>query len=159
MRIAYILFIGIGFSCATQLPSAPVVSPEVAFEVHHNILIVGGYVNDKWAKFIVDTGASTSLLDLNQSKKYKFSYAIDPETRITGFGGRSHLMRTSTVLFNLNGLSAGDYQFSASDLKGLNNILAQNNQRVLGIIGSDYLRHHGAIIDYSQNKIVFTNSY
>lgn len=159
MRIAYILFIGIGFSCATQLPSTSVASPEVSFEVHHNILIVEGYVNDKWAKFIVDTGASTSLLDMSQSKKYKFSYAFDPEARLTGFGGRSQLMKTSTVAFSLKGLSGGGYRFSASDLKGLNTILAKNNQRVLGIIGSDILKHHGAIIDYSQNKIVFTNSY
>ena len=157
MRIAYILTIGIACSCTIQQPVSS--STSIDFEVHHNILIIEGYVNERWAKFVVDTGASTSLLDQNQSKKYRFSYSVDPEVRLTGFGGRTALMKTSSVLFNLKGLSSSEYSFSASDLRGLNTILAQNNQKVLGIIGSDFLRHHGAIIDYSQNKIVFTNSY
>ena len=70
LRIAYILTIGIACSCTIQQPVPS--STSIDFEVHHNILIIEGYVNERWAKFVVDTGASTSLLDQNQSKKYRF---------------------------------------------------------------------------------------
>ena len=154
-RLAYILLIGICFSCGIQQQSATVPNPSVDFEVHHNLLIIEGYVNDKWAKFIVDTGASTSVLDLSQSKKYKFSYAIDPDTRMAGFGGHSKLMKTSSVQFMLDGLPTNELNFSASDLRGINTVLLQKNQKILGIIGSDFLRNHRAVIDYDRNKIVF----
>ncbi|MEP2304637.1 MAG: aspartyl protease family protein [Ekhidna sp.] len=130
----------------------------VDFEVHHNIIIVEAYVNDKWSKFIVDTGASVSLLDFTQSKKYDFTYSIDVDNKLTGFGGRSQLMKTSEVSFAMQGaLASSSFSFSASDLSRLNRILSQSHQRVLGILGNDFLRSHGAIIDYQQQKLVMSS--
>ncbi|MEP1034994.1 aspartyl protease family protein [Ekhidna sp.] len=126
----------------------------VDFEMYHNIIIVEAYVNNKWSKFIVDTGASVSLLDFTQSKKYDFTYSIDTDNRLTGFGGKTRLMRTSEVSFTMKGaLTDRPFSFSASDLSGLNTILSQSQQRVLGILGNDFLQSHGAIIDYRRKKL------
>lgn len=126
----------------------------VDFEMYHNIIIVEAYVNDKWSKFIVDTGASVSLLDFTQSKKYNFTYSIDADNRLTGFGGRSRLMKTSGVSFAMRGaLTDQSFRFSASDLSSLNAVLSQSQQRVLGILGNDFLQSHGAIIDYQKKKL------
>ncbi len=133
-------------------------STSVDFEVYHNIIVVEAYVNDKWSKFIVDTGASVSLLDFNQSKKYNFTYSIDTDKRLTGFGGRSRLMKTSEVSFAMKGgPEARRFNFSASDLSGLNSILSQSQQRVLGILGNDFLQSHGAIIDYQKKKLLIAS--
>ncbi len=130
----------------------------IDFKMHHNIIVVEAYVNDRWSKFIVDTGASVSLLDFTQSKKYNFTYSIDTENRLTGFGGRSRLMKTSEVSFSMEGvLNDQLYRFSASDLSGLNSILSQSQQRVLGILGNDFLQTHGAIIDYRRKKLLIAS--
>ena len=130
----------------------------VDFEMYHNIIIVEAYVNNKWSKFIIDTGASVSLLDFTQSKKYNFSYSVDADQRLTGFGGRSKLMRTSEVSFAIKGVMQDrSYSFSASDLSGLNSILSRSQQRVLGILGNDFLESHGAIIDYQKKKLLIAS--
>ncbi|MEO9870239.1 aspartyl protease family protein [Ekhidna sp.] len=154
--ISALSFIVISCSFQPQPINSKASNPlSINFEVHHNILIVEAYVNDKWAKFIVDTGASTSILDFNQFKKYDFTYHRELAYGLTSFGGKSALMKTSPVTFHLKGLeSIAVYRFSASDLSGMNRILAKDNQKVLGILGSDFLLNHRAIIDYSQNKIV-----
>lgn len=133
-------------------------SKSVDFEIHHNIILVEAYVNNKWSKFIVDTGASVSLLDFNQSKKYDFTYSIDIDNRLTGFGGRTRLMKTSRVQFAMKG-ALPDYsiRFSASDLSNLNTILSKSQQRVLGILGNDFLQSHGAIIDYQKKKLLIAS--
>ncbi len=139
--------------CISERIASGALDSSIDFETHNNIIIVEAYVNEKWAKFVVDTGASISLLDFNQSKKYRFNYSIDPETRLTGFGGRSKLMRTSDVSFQFKEVTNYHPNFFASDLSGLNRILSQHNQKILGILGSDFLKRNGAIIDYSANKI------
>lgn len=142
--------------CVSQQSAIKVERPMVDFEIHGNMLIVEGYVNQKWAKFIVDTGASISLLDYNQSKKYKFDYFINTQSRLTGFGGRSRLMNTSEISFKLKGISDQGSNFLASDLSGINRALSKSNQRVLGILGSDFLKAHGAIIDYQLRRIMLS---
>ncbi|WP_436515357.1 aspartyl protease family protein [Ekhidna sp. To15] len=151
--IVYLIILG-GCSRVLDVPTDQG-NTAVDFEVYHNIIIVEAYVNDKWSKFIVDTGASISLLDFTQSKKYNFTYFIDVDNRLMGFGGRSRLMRTSEVSFAIKGASWDrSFSFSASDLSGLNSILSQSQQRVLGILGNDFLESHGAIIDYQKKKLL-----
>ena len=153
----YILMCLVLQGCVTQRLSNEVNESSINFEVHNNIIIVEAYVNQKWAKFVVDTGASISLLDFNQSKKYRFNYFIDPESRLTGFGGQSKLMKTSDVSFYFKEVDNHHPTFFASDLSGLNRILSQHNQKILGILGSDFLKTNGAIIDYSAQKIGIVN--
>lgn len=124
------------------------------FELHKNLIIINAYINEKPAKFIVDTGASISLLDKKQYKRYNFKYSVSTDERLTGFGGKSRLMQTSSVKFKLDGFDlAATYRFNASDLGDLNVALSDTNQRVLGILGSDFLKNYHAVIDYAQQKI------
>ncbi|MEQ6169135.1 retropepsin-like aspartic protease [Ekhidna sp. MALMAid0563] len=124
------------------------------FELHKNLIIVNAHINEKPAKFIVDTGASISLLDKSQYKRYEFKYSVSTDERLTGFGGKSRLMKTSSVKFKLDGFDlAATYRFNASDLGDLNVALSDTNQRVLGILGSDFLKNYHAIIDYEKQKI------
>ncbi len=130
----------------------------IDFEVHQNVIIVEAFLNNRWGKFIIDTGASVSLLDFNQSKKYNFSYSVDADNRLTGFGGRTRLMKTSVVDFKIQKtISSRSYRFSASDLSGLNAVLSQSQQRVLGVLGNDFLQSHGVVIDYPKKKLLIAN--
>lgn len=157
-NLIYITLISVlQVGCVSVQSTKNVEHPELDFEIHNNILIVEGFINKKWAKFVVDTGASISLLDYKQSKKYKFNYFLDDKsTRLTGFGGRSKLMKASEVSFNLTGESDKSSRFFASDLSDLNVILGYSNQKILGILGSDFLQAYGAIIDYQHSRIVLT---
>lgn len=130
----------------------------IDFEVHQNIIIVEAFLNNRWGKFIIDTGASISLLDFTQAKKYNFTYSMDTDRRLTGFGGRTRLMKTSMVDFTMQKAASNrSFRFSASDLSGLNTILSQSEQRVLGILGNDFLQSYGVIIDYPKKKLLIAN--
>lgn len=130
------------------------------FEFKKNLIIIKAHVNDKSANFIVDTGASISLLDKKQYKRYKFEYFVSADERLTGFGGRSRLLTTSSVQFRLDGFDlSATYRFNASDLGELNVALSDSDTRVLGIIGSDFLKNYHAIIDYENRKIYFKFLY
>lgn len=150
----WLLLLNVG--CISQVQIQSEAETIVDFEVHHNILIIDGFINNKWGKFIIDTGASVSLLDVNQANKYKFDYFIDTDSRIQGFGGNSRLMRTSSVHFGLQRhLQPSQMSFRASDLSNLNQVLSHSNQRIVGILGTDFLEMHGAVIDYPKRKLVF----
>ena len=129
--------------------------PSFAFEIHDHMLIVNGQVNGKSGKFIIDTGAGVSLLDLNQAKKYEFNYFKDNSNdRLTGFGGRSQLLETSTVFFQLKGAFDRPIKFYTSDLNGLNSTLSHKTPyiQILGALGADFLDRYKAVIDYRKRN-------
>jgi len=138
-----------------------------------NILVRKGYVNIKLKKintnhfeikatlngvkgrFILDTGASNSCVDILLAGKFKLQVE-DSETKAAGAGA----IGMETKLASQNILELKDWKYNNCtivllDLTHVNTALTEHNAKAVdGIIGADILEKGKAIIDY-KNKCVY----
>lgn len=120
-------------------------------------LLTGHYlfsakINDISGNFILDTGASTSCIDLMESTRFSL---IGEKSAIKAAGAGAINMKTMISLNNTFGIKdwkTKDMDFVLFDLSHVNEGLRQaNEQSVDGIIGADFLKIHRAVIDYGRN--------
>ena len=119
-------------------------------------LIAEGRINDKVARFVVDTGASRTVFDkdriLNYINNPEFA---EKEGLSAGIGGTD----ISSFIFNIDELSFGDlkitdYQAVAMDLTNINASYEMIKLPPIdGVLGGDLLRKHNAVISYKLKKI------
>ncbi|MEO1049236.1 MAG: aspartyl protease family protein [Bacteroidota bacterium] len=152
-----ILIVCIGLVSCAERPhrSDP---DQLQFVVWDDIIILDMYINNRKAKFIVDTGASISLIDTNQSAKYRYQYyANDNKGQLTGFGGQENFVRTSVIeLSSCEGVHYNNVKFYAANLNHINKVLSSRNIQVLGILGADFLNGHKVVINYHTRRLVIT---
>ena len=145
-----ILLVG---SCSSS--KLPIQQTHLQFQVRGNIIYLDVEVNGKKARFIVDTGAALSLIDVNQSKQYGFKvFKLNHTNFIQGFGSKNQLLATSHIKVRYRDLDLKGLKFRGSDLSQLNDFLQPRNIKILGILGSDYLARVKAIIDYERRAVV-----
>ena len=139
----------------------------------NNVLIRKGYIKIKLKKintnhfelkailngvkgrFILDTGASNSCVDINLAEKFKLDVK-DSETKAAGAGAIG--METKISIKNELEISKWKY-FNTSivllDLTHVNTALTEHkSEAVDGIIGADILEKGKAMIDY-KNKCLY----
>lgn len=125
---------------------------EIRLVYMRNLFFVDLKVNDKYARFLVDTGASISLLDINQAKKYGFTYKSRNDEAI-GLGGSTRRYKAyghETRTKNDRELLV---RFEAADLSNIVHNMQLDGVSILGVIGSDFLMNTGAVIDYGEKKL------
>ncbi|MGE3466693.1 MAG: retropepsin-like aspartic protease [Pyrinomonadaceae bacterium] len=101
--------------------------------------------------FLLDTGASTSAIDL--ATAMSLGLTISGKDHVEGTAGRIEVQRVT-----LDGLSIGtarvkDLKVTTYNLTGL--LIPRGQQRVAGILGFDFLRQFVLKIDYIDRKITF----
>ena len=119
-------------------------------------IVTDGLINDKSARFVVDTGASRTVFDkdrvLNYINNPEFA---EKEGLSAGIGGTD----ISSFIFNIEELSFGDlkindYQAVAMDLSNINTSYEMIKLPPIdGVLGGDLLRKHNAVISYRLKKI------
>jgi len=117
------------------------------FTTYKRVPIVQVLLNGKVANFLIDTGASTSLLDITVAKKYGFAYNVIEDEHVYGIGGQSHLYHVEGVHIFCCGNNVEVY-FKGSDLSAIRKQL-----NVVGIIGADHLNRRDLIIDFKHDVI------
>ena len=111
-------------------------------------------LNGKKARFILDTGASNSCLDLNLAKEFDLEVE-DSETLAAGAGANG----LETKISHGNVLKIGKWNYKnfslvLLDLTHVNTALIEHNAKpVQGIIGADILENGKAIIDYKKKRL------
>lgn len=129
-----------------------VVAKELDLIYTRNLFFVDGYLNGKKARFLVDTGANVSVLDINKSKKYGFTYR-DKDDTVVGIGGYTKRYRVySTKLKTKYGENIL-IKFSGGDMSVVFGVMSNEGINVVGIIGSDFLMNSDAIIDYKNRTL------
>lgn len=125
-------------------------------------LIAEGMINNKPARFVVDTGASRTVFDKDRILNYIDNPEFNEKEGISaGIGGTD----ISSFIFNIEELSFGDlkingYQAVAMDLSNVNNSYAMLKlPPVDGVIGGDLMKKHQAIINYKLKKMRLTTKY
>ncbi|MEW6468101.1 MAG: retropepsin-like aspartic protease [Bacteroidota bacterium] len=113
-------------------------------------------INGKKANVIIDTGASRTVFDKERIKKFVKQKAEKITDKLsTGLGTNS--MESHQVVISsmkIGRLKLKDYETVLLDLSHVNRSYEQIKLKpVDGVLGSDILRKHKAVIDYGKKKM------
>ena len=122
-------------------------------------LIAEGMINNKPARFVVDTGASRTVFDKDRILNFIDNPEFNEKEGISaGIGGTD----LSSFIFNIEELSfsdlkINDYQAVAMDLSNVNNSYAMLKlPPVDGVLGGDLMKKYQAVINYKLKKMRLT---
>lgn len=125
--------------------SAPQFKNEtLPFQNYNGLIIVSGYINGISARFLIDTGASSSIVYANFIKKNN----LPVKTNIFGISQSANGTKTVTPVVNLN-IKLGSSEFN--DWKTF--VMPAKNKVFDGIIGNDILEKLDYYVDRSKNTI------
>ena len=112
-------------------------------------------INGVKGRFILDTGASNSCVDINLDDKFKL-VVKDSETKAAGAGAIGIETKISSKnKLKLKGWCYKNCHIVLLDLTHVNTALTEHKaEAVDGIIGADVLEKGKAIIDY-KNQLLF----
>ncbi|MBL4938905.1 MAG: clan AA aspartic protease [Lutibacter sp.] len=115
-------------------------------------------LNGVKGRFILDTGASNSCVDINLVEKFKLEVK-DSETKAAGAGA----IGMETKISSKNKLKIKKWKYNNCqivlfDLAHVNTALVEHNASAVdGIIGADILEKGEAIIDYKKQRLYLKN--
>ncbi len=117
------------------------------------------FVNGKKYDFIIDTGASKTVLDLNCFKDEVVNLKPIPEEDIRSAGvteGQITSFLGKLDSFTLGDINIRNYDFMFINLDHINNLYMEiTGKQIAGLLGSDMLSKYLATIDYMRNIITF----
>lgn len=111
-------------------------------------------INGVKGRFILDTGASNSCVDLDLAQKFKLELN-DSDTKAAGAGA----IGMETKIAHENVLQIKDWKFKNAsivllDLSHVNTALTEHKANAVdGILGADILEKGNAIIDYKKKRL------
>ena len=109
-------------------------------------------VNGKPCVFLIDTGGGGTLIDMSKKDKYGLE-PLGKREYAAGIGSVSSLVRTSAIL-QVNGKEFKSDDLFMMDISYLNTEFRKTKGRqVDGVLGTDFLERHKAIIDYPHSKM------
>lgn len=111
-------------------------------------------LNDVKGRFILDTGASNSCIDINLAEKFKLKVE-DSDTKAAGAGATDMETKVSTKNeLLLKKWSYNCFNIILLNLTHVNTALTAHNAKAVdGIIGADILEKGDAIIDYKKKRL------
>ena len=122
------------------------------FKTRTGHITVTFQVNGKPCVFLVDTGGGATLIDISKKDKYQLQMQAMRDYA-AGIGSASPLVRTSAKC------TVNDAEFMADslflmDISYLNAEFRKTRSRqVDGVLGTDFLDQHHAVIDYPRLSI------
>jgi hypothetical protein len=125
---------------------------------NYHLLIEGVFQDETPSYWIIDTGASKSVLDLNLSAYYEIMES-DNEDDYHSAGINQGMMETSVgKMFSLKfgDLEIINQKVALIDLNHVNEIYGKyTSNRIAGLLGGDILMHYKCRIDYGSKTIQF----
>lgn len=120
-------------------------------------LVLSIRVNGKPARMVLDTGASKTVFDKTNIKKFLKLEKFESHDKLsTGLGTndmKSHLVVIKKM--KVGEINISDYKSVVIDLSHVNNAYLHMKQKPIdGILGSDILRKYKAVIDYSEGMLL-----
>jgi len=135
----------------------PLLLIELERENYH-ILIQGHFEDETPAYWIIDTGASKSVLDINLKAFYEVTDS-DNEDDYQSAGINQGMLETSVgkmAYLRFGDLKITNHKLALIDLTHVNDIYSKyTSYRISGLLGGDILMHYHCKIDYSRKTIQF----
>lgn len=125
-----------------------------------HILIEGIFADGLITSWIIDTGASKSVLDINLNKYYE-EIEPDKNTEYQSAGINQGMMET--CVGKMDCLSFGplkiiNHKVALIDLQHVNDIYSKFAKlKIAGLIGGDILMQYNCKIDYALQTIIFND--
>lgn len=127
---------------------------------NYHILIEGNFQDNTLAYWIIDTGASKTVLDLNLNQYFE-TIESDNLDDYQSAGINQGMMETSVGKMNylrFGDLKITDQKVALIDLNHVNEIYEKyTNYRIAGLLGGDILMQYNCAIDYGRKTIQFQN--
>lgn len=121
-----------------------------------NHIILKLKINGKDCQLIVDTGASNSCLDISTKKKFNLSISKGDDLAYSATDSIKNIFHSYENSLEINSTKI-NIDFILFDMKKLKNYFEKNeNEKVDGIIGIDFLKRFNAKIDF-ESKRIFLN--
>lgn len=110
-----------------------------------------GHLDDRRIDIVLDTGAASTVVDLNYCQSEEIAVMDTGQIGGGGVEGRTHHLYTlSDVRLTLEGLPIHSDGIFAMDLSLVNQkLMGRGADRIHAILGADVLRYHQAVIDYA----------
>lgn len=124
---------------------------------NYHLTVVSQFEGGKEGMWIIDSGASKTVFDESLEELYT-PVSMDESLQIQSAGIGEGRLETS--LGELKPFSIGDYdhpslQVALIDLSHINKLYYHvTSKEICGLIGSDFLLSHRAIIDYGRMELV-----
>ena len=125
---------------------------------NYHLLIEGQFNDQSPACWIIDTGASKSVLDINQTAFYKI-IGSDNRDDYQSAGINQGMLETSVGKLDylrFGKLEIKNRKMALIDLSHVNDIYGKyTSYRIAGLLGGDILMHYRCQIDYKKKIIRF----
>lgn len=121
-------------------------------------LLLEAMVNGKKANLILDTGASTTVIDFNKSKKYSLNSSSKLDQEAQGIGEGIDRYNLNEIDLSIDGVLVNTSQVTLIDLEIVNKSIQAvcgDDIEISGVLGADVLWNYKAKIDYQAKKMYF----
>jgi len=120
--------------------------------------LIKGTINGKEAYFIIDSGATVTVLNSTTADDFGFRVEEEYDGEAAGYGGKAHFMKAAAATIKTDtGIELWAPDIKAQDLSPIVNAVKNNeNVTVSGIIGTNIIKKYEFIINFKNNTIDFT---
>ncbi|MDA3880010.1 MAG: retropepsin-like aspartic protease [Prolixibacteraceae bacterium] len=122
---------------------------------NYHILVEGEFNNNNILQWVVDTGASKTVFDANLAEHFETDELEATEVQSAGIG-EGHVETQIGVLHEIHfgELPLNNWPVAIINLEQINTIYSQfTNIRIAGLLGSDFLLKHKAVVDFKNLKM------
>ena len=120
--------------------------------INTNHIIIDCKINGINGKFILDTGASNSCIDLLSADKFDLSYKKFKEKTSSASNIIKETFHSKQNTLEIAKLKKTNFEFILFDMKHINDSLNEKEiHSIDGIIGGDFLAEHNAVINYKNH--------
>ncbi|MCG9912533.1 MAG: retroviral-like aspartic protease family protein [Flavobacteriales bacterium] len=116
-------------------------------------------LNRKKARMVLDTGASRTVFDQKEINRFVKEGTRVIDGRMSAGLGTDSMETHSVTLnsFKINALTKKDFEALALDLHVLvKSYETLGHGNVVGVLGSDILLEHNAVIDFGKQKLILS---
>jgi predicted aspartyl protease len=128
-------------------------------KIGQQIPVVEAFLNGKKAWFIIDTGATYTLLNASEASQFGFfvrEHPLHRKTEVNGLGGKLILHETFSCRIDLGPLEIKHFPWKSGNINRLSAKILKNEKiRLAGILGSDLLSRYGINVNYDNQTISY----
>lgn len=124
-------------------------------------LCVSVTINRKKCRLVLDTGASRTVFDQTEIHRFVKEGTTEIEGRLSAGLGTDQMQTHSVIIkrFKIGRITLENFEALALDLAVLNDSYEKlGHEKVIGVLGSDILNDHEAVIDFGKKRLTLRYS-